>query len=69
MRCRHNLFDPSGCPVSTRRLLNYPHHQESCDMLGCLERSSPSQGNNGPVVVFTVHFYSSGFLLSWLLLG
>lgn len=33
-------------------------------MLSCLEHSSPARGNNGPVVVFIVEFYSSGFLLS-----
>lgn len=43
-------------PGSSRRLLNYPHHQESCGRFGCLERSSPARGNNGPVVVFIVAF-------------
>lgn len=57
MRCRHKLFDPPGSPVSSRRLLNDP------------PLSSPAQGHSGPVVVFIVDFYSSQFLLSWLLLG
>lgn len=58
MRCRHKLFDRSGSSVSSRQLLNYP---EEPDMLGCLERSSPAQGNNGPVVVLLSTFTAAGF--------